>query len=83
MIKIDLFFFEVEATDVAYISIHEHEDDQDLLRDFPVPIYPNKLSDRLDKITAKEGRDIQFKLSIEKEKANKLPDILHTALLLS
>jgi predicted nucleotidyltransferase component of viral defense system len=82
-IRIDLFFFEVEATDVAYISIHEHEDDQDLLRDFPVPIYPNRLSDHLDKITAKEGRDIHFKLSIEKEKADKLPGILHMALILS
>jgi len=83
LIKIDLFFFEVEAVDGAYISIHEHEDDQDLLRDFPVPIYPNKLSDHLDKITAKEGRGIHFKLSIEKEKANKLPGILHMALLFS
>ena len=81
-IMIDLFFFEVEATDAAYISIHEHEDNPDLLRDFPVPVYPNKLSDRF-KITAKEGRDIHFKLFIEKDKAGKLPDILHMALLLS
>ena len=27
---IDLFFYEVEATDVAYISIHGHEDNQGL-----------------------------------------------------
>jgi predicted nucleotidyltransferase component of viral defense system len=82
-IKIDLFFFEVEAADVAYISIHEDEDDRALLRDFPIPAYPNKLSDHIDKITAKEGRSIHFKLFIEKDKAGKLPDVLHMALLLS
>jgi len=82
-IMIDLFFYGVEATDVAYISIHEHEDDRTLLRDFPIPTYPNKLSDHLDKITAKEGRSIHFKLFIEKDKAGKLPDVLHMALLLS
>jgi len=79
---IDLFFYEVEATDVAYISIHGHEDNQGLLKGFPVPVYPNKLSN-LFKITAKEGRNIHFKLFIEKDKAGKLPDILHMALLLS
>jgi len=81
-IMIDLFFYEVEATDVAYISIHGHEDNQGLLKGFPVPVYPNKLSN-LFKITAKEGRNIHFKLFIEKDKAGKLPDILHMALLLS
>jgi len=80
---IDLFFYEVEATDVAYISIHGHEDNQGLLKGFPVPVYPNKLSDHIDKITAKEGHEIHFKLFIEKDKVGKLPDILHMALLLS
>lgn len=79
-IKIDLSFFEAEAADSAYIIVYKNSDKSP---DLPIPVYPNRLSEMNISIVAKKGSDLYFKLFIEKDKANKLPEILHMTLLLS
>ena len=82
-IKLDLFFFEPEVVDSAYISVYENENPR---RDIPPlpPVYPEKLSKWMNGyIIVGKGTNLRFKLFIEKGKAGKLPDILHMALLLS
>ena len=80
-IKIDLFFFEAEAVDGAYIIVKKNGDK---LQSNISPVYPNRLSNLINKyLFVEKGSDLYFKLFIEKDKAGKLPDILHMALLLS
>ena len=81
MIKIDLFFFEVEAVDGAYIIVYKNGDK---LQSNISPVYPNRLSNLINKyLFVEKGSDLYFKLFIEGSKAEKLPSILHMALLFS
>jgi len=80
-IKIDLFFFEPGVVDGAYISIYKNGDK---LQANISAVYPNQLSSVINNgIVAEKGSDLYFKLFIESGKADKLPSILHMALLLS
>jgi len=80
-IKIDLSFFEAEAADGAYIIVYKNGDK---LQSNISPAYPNRLSNLINKyLFVEKGSDLYFKLFIENDKAGKLPDILHMALLLS
>jgi len=80
-IKIDLFFFEAEAVDGAYIIVYKNGDK---LQPNISPVYPNRLSNLINKyLFVEKGSDLYFKLFIEGSKAEKLPSILHMALLFS
>jgi len=80
-IKIDLFFFEAEAVDGAYIIVYKNE--YKLLSNISL-VYPNRLSNLINKyLFVEKGSDLYFKLFIEGSKAEKLPSILHMALLFS